>query len=211
MSLELIKDLGRIYPNEDSKQKRRFGIYKCFCGIEFKAQTHYINTNHTKSCGCSIYTHNLSKHRLYNTWVNMIRRCESITDKAYVNYGARGISVCDRWKDVSNFIEDMYPTYREGLTIDRIDVNGNYEPNNCRWVDMKIQGRNTRILKSTNTSGYRGVFWDKSRNKWVARICIDYRKKHIGVFNDAISGAIAYNNYVIENNLEHTLNIIEGV
>ena len=219
MSLELVEDLGIMYSNGTNGYKARFGIYKCFCGKEFKANTYSITKGNTSSCGCYAIEkikdantkHGLKKHRLYNVWSGIIKRCNNKSNKSYKNYGARGITVCDRWLDVANFIEDIYPTYQEGLSIDRINNDEGYSPDNCRWATRVTQARNTRILMCTNKTGYRGVSWNKVRKKYISQIGINKKYIVLGVFNDAISGAIAYNNYVIENNLEHTLNIIEGV
>ena len=100
----------------------------------------------------------------------MKTRCYNIKCREYKNYGARGIQVCDRWLDINNFIEDMYPSYQEGLSLDRIDVDGNYEPDNCRWATYNIQQHNTRDICSNNTSGLRGVCINK--NKWEAKIMV---------------------------------------
>jgi len=141
----LLKDLGYLKPTEKSNYTKRYGIYKCHCGNEFKAQFQHINRKLTTSCGCikkanirlinkQNATHNLSKHRLYDTWKHMIQRCTNNKDKTYKNYGARGITVCKEWLDIKNFIDDMYPTYQEGLSIDRIDNDEGYSKDNCRWL-----------------------------------------------------------------------------
>lgn len=212
--LILLEDLGMIYPTENSKQKRRYGIYKCFCGNKFKASFHNIKRKHTKSCGCSssqnrinaITTHNLTSHRLYSIWQGMMTRCNSHKSKAYENYGGKGIKICERWLNVENFIEDMYPSFIEGLTIDRIDNNKGYSKSNCRWTDRKIQNRNTRLLQSNNTSGYRGVSTLKNKNRYRTSIVVDRKRIHLGYFSSPIEAAITYDKYVIDNNLEHTTN-----
>ena len=208
----LLEDLGMKFSTENSKKKKRFGLYKCFCGNEFVAQIAHIKSGNTSSCGCLIgknkITHGLKGHRLYGTWNQMMYRCYNSNIKAYKYYGGRGITVCERWHSIENFIEDMYPTYIEGLSLDRINVDGDYEPNNCRWVTKSIQARNTRLLMSTNTSGFRGVCWDKRVEKWRAYLSIKGKRIHLGYFDTPEEGAIAYNNYVIENNLEHTLNLV---
>ena len=210
--LVLLKDLGMLYPNNTAKYKVRFGIYECFCGIEFKANSYSVKHKLVISCGCikkmvhSRVTHGLTHHRLYKTWRSMMQRCNNQKIATYKYYGGRGIKVCDRWKDVRNFIEDVYPDFQEGKTLDRIDTNGNYEPSNCRWVDNFIQARNTRRLQKNNTSGYRGVSLHKNTNKWSAIIGVDKKKIRIGYFKTAEEGARAYDKYVIDNNLEHPTN-----
>lgn len=215
--MELIKDLGMLYPRETSKYKARFGIFKCNCGNEFRTQIQSVKKRVTKSCGCyhkesaTILNtiHGLGNHILYNVWSNMIKRCINPKCKSYKDYGERGIKVCERWRDINNFIEDMYPTFKEGLTLDRIDVNGNYEKSNCRWTTRAIQARNTRILRKDNTTGYRGVFWHKTNNNWTAGIVLNKKLKHLGSFNTPIEAAKAYDYYVLSNNLEHTINGVE--
>ena len=200
----LVRDLGMIYPSETYKRKYRVGLYKCQCGNEFKARSDAVNSNNTLSCGC--IKQNISKNKLYFVWQNMISRCYNKKDEYYKNYGGRGIKVCERWMDINNFIEDMYSSYKEGLTIDRINNDGNYEHFNCRWSTRSVQSRNTRILHSHNTSGYRGVSFDNNRNKWHSYISINRKRKFIGYFNTALEAAKAYDRYVIDNNLEHTIN-----
>lgn len=212
--LLLIQDLGYMFPKEMSKQKKRFGIYQCQCGVEFIAQTGHVKNVKTQSCGCyrkqrgleANTKHGLNHHRLYPTWNAMIQRTSNSTNKAYKNYGARGITVCERWLDITNFIKDMYQSYAEGLSIDRIDNDKGYSPDNCRWTTRVMQGRNTRILISTNTSGFRGVSFHKARNKWASYIRVNGKGVHIGLFSTALEAAKAYDAYVIENKLEHTIN-----
>ena len=205
---QLIRDLGMRFPTENSKQKKRYGLYKCsFCDKEFEARTGDIKSGNTKSCGClTTATHGLRKHRMYSIWNNMMTRCYNMNTDEYKHYGGRGITVCERWHNIENFIEDIYPSFEEGLTLDRINVDGNYEPDNCRWVDKSTQAQNTRKLKSTNTSGYRGVSWYKGTGKWQVRITINSKIKYLGYFTDPEEGARAYDQYIIDNNLAHTKN-----
>lgn len=212
----LVEDLGMRFPTENSKEKRRFGLFKCFCGNEFEAQITYIKNGHTRSCGCLKHnkdkiTHGLSKERLYNIWSNMIQRCNNPKVTNYHNYGGRGITVCKTWQDDYTTFRKwaLANGYSDKLSIDRINVDGNYEPSNCRWTTTTVQNRNTRLLYKSNTSGYRGVSWNKSSNKWQVKIKVNNKNIHLGSFNTPEEGAVAYNNYIIENNLEHTLNIIK--
>lgn len=206
----LIEDLGMLYPMEKSKRKARYGLYVCSCGNEFKAQTSQVKSRHTSSCGCYnkivITKHGLHLHPLYSIWNGINSRTSKVQNCRYKDYGGRGIELCERWKDINNFIDDMYPTYKQGLSIDRIDVNGNYEPSNCRWVDNFIQARNTRKIISTNTSGYRGVSFNKKLNKWQSQIYVNSKPIRLGLYQNKLDAAHAYDNYVIINNLEHTRN-----
>ena len=208
MTPVLLEDLGMRYPTEESKERRRYGLYQCqYCGKEFEANTGNIKSGNTKSCGCHSYRyrnpHGLSYHHLYNTWALMKNRCYNPKDKRYKDYGARGIIICDRWLDIANFIEDMYPSYQEGLTLDRIDVNGDYELDNCRWAIASIQSQNTRDLYKHNKSGYRGVYWHNRDTRWIAQIYINNKRVYLGSFHTALEAGKVYERYVRLNNLEH--------
>lgn len=214
MNFELIKDFGRIYLTEKSSQKQRYGLYRCICGKELTIRTDSVVNNRISSCGCigiakSIEKntrHGLRYHKLYNTWANMVKRCTNPTNKGYKNYGGREIKVCEEWLTLENFIKDMYPTYKEGLSIDRINVDGNYEPSNCRWATREIQARNTRKIHSHNKSNFRGVCLTPNKKRFVAQIGVNKKKIHIGTFKTDVEAAKAYDEYVIDNNLEHTRN-----
>ena len=205
----LIKDLGMMYATEKSKEKRHFGIFKCqYCGNEFKTCFTDVKRGQTRSCGCikgkNYATHGLTHHRFYNTWVCMKNRCYKEYSKSYKNYGGRGIKVCEEWLDVTNFINWAEETYVEGYTLDRIDTNGNYEPKNCRWADAFVQNANRRVANN-NTSGFIGVSWVKSYNKWVSTIAVNKKRINLGYFKDKMEAVRARDEYIIENNLPHKL------
>ena len=208
----LVENLGMMFPTESSKERRRYGLYKCgFCGTEFKANTQSILSGKTRSCGCynkrrtseTHKTHGLRFTRLYIIWVNIKDRTLNLKCNDYPNYGGRGITICDEWKnDFKSFYDwAMSNGYSDELTIDRIDNAGNYCPENCRWATKSIQSRNQRMQKN-NTSGYRGVWYNEDTKKFKVSIRINKIYKYLGTFKTAVEGAIAYNNYIIENNLE---------
>lgn len=209
--MKFLQDLGMQYLNDTSKNKYKMSLYKCDCGKEFKTITANVKKGFVKSCGCSRKKHSFykksfpgaSKHILYNTWNTMIHRCFNSNRKDYNYYGGNGIVVCERWLEFENFIEDMYKTYKENLTLDRIDTNKGYSQDNCRWTTKSIQVRNTKKIRKNNTSGYRGV--TKVKDSWKAMIGIN-KNITIGYFKCRLQAAYAYDEYIVKNNLEHTKN-----
>lgn len=120
---------------------------KCDCGTEKLVYCCSLRTGNTKSCGCLRgETHGLSRPDVkeYRAWCHAKGRCQNPTDHKYHAYGGRGIKMCDRWSNsFTTFLSDMGPC-PEGLTLDRIDVNGDYEPKNCRWTTWEVQRKNRR-------------------------------------------------------------------
>lgn len=121
----------------------------CECGKEKEVWGKLLKNGHVKSCGClkanqkPTLTHGLTGTTEHRIWKGMNGRCYNKNNAKYPNYGARGIIVCSRWRrSFENFLEDMGKRPSKNLSIDRIDVNGNYEPANCRWATSTQQSRN---------------------------------------------------------------------
>lgn len=146
--------------------KKRKWLCRCSCGSEGLVPTYLLTSGESSSCGCygrerrieANTKHGAAKRgrktNLYNIWCAMIRRCHSETDPAFGNYGGRGISVCDAWRrDFGSFLLDMGEP-EPGQSIERNDLNGNYEPANCRWATRLEQNNNQRSNLMVESAGH---------------------------------------------------------
>lgn len=149
----------------------------CSCGNKKVVNSASLISGKTKSCGCYAQeqrvnvntTHGMGNTKIYNVWNSMRDRCNNKKSKYYAYYGGRGIKVCDSWNIFINFFSDMGETYKDGLTIDRIDNNGDYEPKNCRWITHKEQCNNRRSNRIIKFNGQ-----IKNLTQWAESIGTNY-------------------------------------
>lgn len=129
---------------------------QCSCGMTTIVETGNLKSGHTKSCGCFVRdmlverntTHGMAHSPTYGTWLSMVHRCHHPNSLNYSYYGERGISVCDEWRNspeaFHNYVTKLPDYGKEGYTLDRINNDGNYEPDNVRWASQDTQVKNTR-------------------------------------------------------------------
>ena len=149
--LTVVSSAGR------TEHKRALWNCVCDCGRGMTAAGVYLRSGGVRSCGCSRRKHGHTPKgigsRTYTTWVSMRARCKYKSSPSYPNYGRRGITVCERWaSSFENFLEDM-GVRPEGTSIDRIDNDGSYTPENCKWSTRKEQNRNQRRCRMRTWKG----------------------------------------------------------
>lgn len=129
---------------------------RCDCGTELEAIGYKLRNGHTTSCGCSRKHHGKSGTKLHNVWANMKYRCNNENMPYYKDYGGRGIKVCDEWQNsfqaFYDYVSKLPHFGEEGYSLDRINNDGNYEPNNVRWATQKEQNTNRRRAVTPNDS-----------------------------------------------------------
>jgi len=173
---KMLKIISKPYKKQvGNSGKYKFVKAQCECGNIKEYRLSDIKNNHTKSCGClmaklvseSKKTHGMSNTRMYNIWKDMKRRCKNKNRNNYKHYGGKGISVCKEWDD--NFINfynwSINNGYKENLSIDRIDSDKNYTPENCQWITMS-----KNIAKSNKNRNPKFIYYIKSpKNKEYIR------------------------------------------
>lgn len=197
--------------------KRERCLIKCnVCNKEYESQygKHIFTAK-----GCKICTNKLPKfskerseyynprlHEIYKTMVQRTTNANRPNASEY--YIDKGITVCKEWlEDRETFFKWAQENgYNDTLSIDRKDGTKGYYPDNCRWATKAIQARNTKLLRKSNTSGFRGVSLTADKSQWRARITVNSVQILLGVFDTPLEAALAYDNYVLSNNLEHTRN-----
>ncbi len=188
---------GKLTAKESMGARRHGGLVwrcVCECGNVKDVPSASLRSGGTRSCGClfgkHMITHGMSKTPEYKVWCFMIQRCNNPKSDSYPLYGGRGISVCSRWEVFENFISDMGRRPDNSLSIERVDNERGYSPDNCKWDTHTAQARNTRKPK-TNTSGIKGVSYMKQHQKYRAYIHVDRKFICLGLHQEKSGAAEA--------------------
>jgi hypothetical protein len=179
--LTVLKQQGR-----DSSRNIMW-LCKCDCGNEITVAGCSLRRGFTQSCGClslgnrNHLTHGMSDTIEYNAWCSMRQRCENPNTLEYHNYGGRGITVCERWRNsFASFVEDMGPRPSKEYSIDRINVNGNYEPSNCRWATKEEQANNKRNRTFVIHNGHLMTLAQKARITGIPQTTLRRHEQALG-------------------------------
>ena len=179
------KEYGKLTVTDESPRNtgtgKRTVVCKCSCGTEnLEVRLNNLTSGNTTSCGCQQGTHGLSDTRTYQIWEGMKRRCRPDLAETYPYHAGKGITFCEEWDKFENFFADM-GLAPDDMSLDRIDVNGDYCKDNCRWATNSVQGYN-KGLDPNNTSGKSGVSFYKQQGKWSAEIHVNNEHIRLGMF-----------------------------
>lgn len=161
----------------------------CDCGTKRIVKAQRLTSGRSTSCGCHqreelgkrSTKHGLAGTKLYDTWKAMVRRCTNPRDASYTNYGGRGITVCDKWKTLDGFLEDMEDSYQEGLEIERIDNSLGYCKENCKWTTDREQARNRRSNVMITFQGRTQCLGDWATEIGIGRTTLVRRIENWGI------------------------------
>ena len=207
MSNALIDETGNRYGlftvvgrGENAKNGQARWICRCDCGQERLVAGNALRAGKALSCGCRHKlglhrTHSMSGTRLYTIWVNMKSRCLKPNASGYSAYGGRGISVCDEWLSFEGFMEwAMSHGYNDNLTIERIDVDGNYCPSNCKWITSHEQAGNRQDSVFVTAHGKRMNIADWARELGCSPYTLYYRAKAGWTDEEIVDVGFGYKN-----------------
>lgn len=209
---------GRLIVNSRATNNNHGGIRWnciCRCGNHCVIEGSSLRSGATKACGClrkeMRTTHGLSKLPLYSIWQAMVTRCSNTSGPGAVNYSLRGISVCEEWRSQPHAFMAwaLKNGYAKGLQLDRRENDGNYCPDNCRFVTREINGLNQRLIMASNKSGYCGVFKLSDTSYRATVFAKDYPLLRRGRFTTAIAAAIARDIHCIRYEIPTPLNFPE--
>lgn len=172
---------------ERDKDRNHKWLFRCDCGAEKVIRVNLVKQGRTSSCGClfqEMMVERNTKHGLsrgnpkeYRSWKDMRARCKNPNDSDFANYGGRGIKVCPEWEDFAAFLSDM-GSRPDGFTLDRIDVNGDYSADNCRWASAPTQARNKRNNNNIKIGGITKTLTEWCREYGIERSKVRYRLAH---------------------------------
>ena len=195
----------------DKIGNRRAGEFKCInCDNTFTARIDHVKANKSTTCRtCNKRSyHGESDTRLYHIWEAMKQRCTNSKHPKYKDYGERGIKIVPEWDSYEVFRDwALLNGYSDVLTIDRIDVNNNYSPENCRWETATTQAANKQFSKKP-AAGFTGIELSK-QGKFTARLRKDGKRVSLGTYSDVLQAIFVRDSYIINNKLPNKRNLTE--